>query len=178
MGKTLIQVHLEPNFSPKTSSTERNFTSAYRVTRTKTGFKTLSSRPYSVRNTVNCTDQNSKLKGGHHGHSRVQNLIVLRRNGCCERVYKAVRFFETCSKQKRLVPNYENKMWWRTGKKNLFLRFRKVVEIISEFDPLTLDIRNQGADEAWKNALDGFSEHFYTVSNTRSLSSVMKEAPK
>lgn len=51
-----------------------------------------------------------------------------------------------------------------------------VVEIISDFGSVTLRINEDGTNERWISAIDGFNQHFNQGLRTQSISAILRSS--
>ncbi|PXF44435.1 hypothetical protein BWQ96_05805 [Gracilariopsis chorda] len=103
-----------------------------------------------------------------------EEAIEIWRKGSSDRGYKAVRLFGNAANRRKFIVGYEDWMWSKTGQKNLFLRYRALIELISEFGLVTLRINEEETTERWKAAIDGFNQHFRLRERPQSISAILK----
>ncbi|PXF47101.1 hypothetical protein BWQ96_03178 [Gracilariopsis chorda] len=103
-----------------------------------------------------------------------EEAIEIWRKESSDRGYKAVRLFGNAANRRKYIVGYEDWMWSKTGQKNLFLRYRAPIELISEFGPVTLRINEEETTERWKAAIDGFNQHFKLRERPQSISAILK----
>ena len=106
----------------------------------------------------------------------VEKAVKLWRRGSEREGYKPVRLFEKVETRRILIPNYENRIWARSGQKNCFFPIKAVAELVSEFGPVTIRLDSEGRDEHWNTALENYHAHFDKNGKPISLSSALLQS--
>ena len=96
------------------------------------------------------------------------------RFGCPVQNFKPVRLFQTAKKRKELISGYKNKMWSSTGQKNLYLRYRSLMELLADY-ALEINIFKEGRNCSWDRAIQHFHDDFDRNGKTKGLSTILKE---
>lgn len=89
-----------------------------------------------------------------------EKAIDLWRFGCRDEDRKAVRLFGNAASRRKHIAGYKDCIASKSGHKTLRLQFGALMELVAEFGPVTLRIREEGTDGMWNVAINGFNHHF------------------
>jgi len=106
----------------------------------------------------------------------LEAVVQLWRKGNLAEGFKPLRLYEKVEMRKELIQNYNNNMWSSIGQKNIFLRYKGIVELVSEFELVTNRDKEEDQDSVWDSAIKFFHNHFDRDGRPRALTNILRDA--